>query len=138
MRSALSTLKLRYGHKSPPRESKQASLFLFLTITQEIIPFSVVGSEKTIVVNGSAPEASEPSAPGEDKQELERQRLLDQTSAPSAPPEEPNGIGSGNGNVNGTGHGEPGEGPSAPVFDEDDQLVGGTAHADESLPRYQR
>jgi hypothetical protein len=91
---------------------------------------------QTIVINGSAPEASEPSAPGEDKQELERQRLLDQTSAPSAPPEEPNG--SGTANVNGHAHGEPGEGPSAPVFDEDDQLVGGTAHADESLPRYQR
>jgi hypothetical protein len=99
-------------------------------------PVRSAESLQTIVINGSAPEASEPSAPGEDKQELERQRLLDQTSAPSAPPEEPNG--SGTANVNGHAHGEPGEGPSAPVFDEDDQLVGGTAHADESLPRYQR
>lgn len=81
-------------------------------------------SLQTVVVNGSAAGPSEPSAPGEDKQELERQRLIQQASAPSAPPEEPNG--------------ETGEGPSAPVFDEDDQLVGGTAHADESLPRYQR
>ncbi|KAJ5759056.1 hypothetical protein N7520_006212 [Penicillium odoratum] len=79
-------------------------------------------SLQTVVVNGNAPEPSGPSAPGDDKQELERQRLMQQVSAPSAPPlEESNG-----------------EGPSAPVFDEDDQLVGGTAHADESLPRYQR
>lgn len=94
----------------------------------EGVPHTVRSDEslQTVVVNGTAPETSEPSAPGEDKQELERQRLIDQTSAPSAPPEEPNG------------HGEPGEGPSAPMFDEDDQLVGGTAHADESLPRYQR
>ncbi|KAJ5547611.1 hypothetical protein N7513_004845 [Penicillium frequentans] len=79
-------------------------------------------SLQTVVVNGNVPEPSEPSAPSDDKQELERQRLMQQVSAPSAPPpEESNG-----------------EGPSAPVFDEDDQLVGGTAHADESLPRYQR
>ncbi|KAJ5928734.1 hypothetical protein N7466_007690 [Penicillium verhagenii] len=79
-------------------------------------------SLQTVVVNGSAPEPSESSAQGDDKQELERQRLMQQVSAPSAPPAEENN----------------GEGPSAPVFDEDDQLVGGTAHADESLPRYQR
>jgi hypothetical protein len=78
-------------------------------------------SLQTVVANGGVPEPSEPSGPGDDKLELERQRLMEQVSAPSAPPEESNG-----------------EGPSAPVFDEDDQLVGGTAHADESLPRYQR
>lgn len=94
------------------------------------VPHTVQSAEslQTIVVNGTAPETNEPSAPSEDKQEMERQRLLDQTSAPSAPPAEPNGI----------GHNEAGEGPSAPVFDEDDQLVGGNAHPDESLPRYQR
>lgn len=87
-------------------------------------PHTVRSAEslQTVVVNGNGSEANEPPVPGDDKQELERQRLMEQASAPSAPPpEETNG-----------------EGPSAPVFDEDDQLVGGTAHADESLPRYQR
>lgn len=90
------------------------------------VPHPVQSEEslQTIVVNGHGAGPSEPSAPSEDKQELERQRLMYEASAPSAPPpEEPN---------------ESGEGPSAPTFDEDDQLVGGTAHADESLPRYQR
>lgn len=61
-----------------------------------------------------------PNAPGagDDKQELERQRLMQEASAPT--------------------HGENGEGPSAPVLDDEDQLVGGTAHGDESLPQYQR
>ncbi|KAJ5090903.1 hypothetical protein N7532_009587 [Penicillium argentinense] len=92
------------------------------------VPHTVRSAEslQTVVINGTGEGPSESPAPQEDKQELERQRLMEQTSAPSAPPEEPNG------------HGEAGEGPSAPVFDEDDQLVGGTAHADESLPRYQR
>ncbi|KAJ5580460.1 hypothetical protein N7450_006761 [Penicillium hetheringtonii] len=94
----------------------------------EGVPHTVRSAEslQTVVVNGMASEPSEPSGPSEDKQELERQRLIEQTSAPSAPPGEANG------------HVEAGEGPSAPIFDEDDQLVGGTAHADESLPRYQR
>jgi len=30
------------------------------------------------------------------------------------------------------------EGPSAPILDEDEELVGGRANGDESLPRYQR
>ncbi|KAJ5895061.1 hypothetical protein N7495_006752 [Penicillium taxi] len=84
-------------------------------------------SLQTVIVQNNYAVPSELFPSGEDKQELERQRLIQQASAPSAPgapPEEPNDS--------------PGEGPSAPVFDEDDQLVGGTAHADESLPRYQR
>ncbi|KAJ5301075.1 C4-dicarboxylate transporter/malic acid transport protein [Penicillium atrosanguineum] len=90
------------------------------------IPHAVQSAEslQTIVVNGNGAGPSEPTGPSEDKQELERQRLMYEASAPSAPPpEEPD---------------ESGEGPSAPTFNEDDQLVGGTAHADESLPRYQR
>ncbi|KAJ5579725.1 uncharacterized protein N7459_005710 [Penicillium hispanicum] len=89
------------------------------------MPHTVRSAEslQTVVVNGDPVGHGEPAASAEDKQELERQRLMQQASAPSAPPEEP--------------HTESGEGPSAPVF-EDDQLVGGTAHADESLPRYQR
>jgi hypothetical protein len=76
-------------------------------------------SLQTVVENGTAG-PSEPRV-SDDKQELERHRLEGQASAPQ---EEPNGEGL--------------DRPSAPVFDEDDQLVGGTAHADESLPRYQR
>jgi hypothetical protein len=90
------------------------------------VPHSVQSAEsiQTIVVNGNNAGPSGPSGPSDDKQELERQRLMYEASAPSAPPrEEPS---------------DSGEGPSAPTFDEDDQLVGGTAHADESLPRYQR
>lgn len=85
-------------------------------------PHSVRSAEslQTVVVNGAGP--SEPHVSGDDKQELERHRLQAQASAPQ---DEPSGQ-------------EPSDGPSAPVFDEDDQLVGGTAHADESLPRYQR
>ncbi|KAJ5633602.1 hypothetical protein N7528_001444 [Penicillium herquei] len=93
--------------------------------TADAGPHHVQSAEslQTIVINGTASETGESSStPSEDKQELERQRLMQQASSPSAPPpEEANG-----------------EGPSAPVFDEDDQLVGGMAHADESLPRYQR
>lgn len=85
-------------------------------------PHTVRSAEslQTVVVNGAGP--SEPRVPGDDKQELERHRLQAQASAPQ---DEPSTR-------------EPSDGPSAPVFDEDDQLVGGTAHADESLPRYQR
>ncbi|KAJ6161249.1 hypothetical protein N7470_004645 [Penicillium chermesinum] len=91
--------------------------------SRDPLPYAVRSAEslQTIVVNGNSAEPSAPSAPHEDKQELERQRLMDLASAPREPPTE-----------------DTGEGPSAPVFDEDDQLVGGTAHADESLPRYQR
>lgn len=94
------------------------------------VPHVVQSAESlqtVVVANGHAAGPSEPSAAADDKQELERQRLMQQTSAPGAPPEEENG--------------EPSEAPTAPTapnFDEDDQLVGGTAHADESLPRYQR
>lgn len=66
-----------------------------------------------------------PPSSGDDKQELERQRLMMEASAPEDP-EQPS-----------TG-GPVGGGPSAPVLDEDDELVGVTAHGDESLPRYQR
>lgn len=86
------------------------------------VPPAVRSAESLQTVAGGP---SEPAAPSDDKQELERRRLMQQASAPSAPPL-------------GMTNGESGEGPSAPVFDEDDQLVGGTAHADESLPRYQR
>ncbi|CEJ55640.1 Putative PH response protein PalF [Penicillium brasilianum] len=94
------------------------------------VPHVVQSAESlqtVVVANGHAAGPGEPSAAADDKQELERQRLMQQTSAPGAPPEEENG--------------EPSEAPTAPTapnFDEDDQLVGGTAHADESLPRYQR
>lgn len=85
-------------------------------------PVRSAESLQTIVVNGTPVGPSEPRVSGDDKQELERQRLEEQTSAPL---DEVNGH-------------EPSDEPTAPVFDEDDQLVGGTAHADESLPRYQR
>lgn len=92
-------------------------------------------SLQTVMVNGTSASPNEPARPSDDKQELERQRLMEQASAPtlpSAPPLEETHTDSGE------GPSAPGEGPSAPVFDEDDQLVGGTAYADESLPRYQR
>ncbi|KAJ5676005.1 Arrestin-like N-terminal [Penicillium macrosclerotiorum] len=101
------------------------------------VPQAVRSAEslQTVVINGQAPEPAEASVPGEDKQELERQRLLAEASAPSAPPlEEINGD-SGEGPSTPSA---PVASPTAPVFDEDDQLVGGVAHADESLPRYQR
>lgn len=85
-------------------------------------PHAVRSAEslQTVVANDAGP--SEPRVPADDKQELERHRLQEQASAPQGEPSSQ----------------EPSAGPSAPVFDEDDQLVGGTAHADESLPRYQR
>ncbi|KAJ5583024.1 hypothetical protein N7535_001644 [Penicillium sp. DV-2018c] len=87
-------------------------------------PHAVRSAEslQTVVVNGAAAGPSEPGVSSDDKQELERQRLEAQASAPQDEHQEQES------NVR----------PSAPVFDEDDQLVGGTAHADESLPRYQR
>lgn len=97
---------------------------------EEGVPHAVRSDEslQTVVVNGSSSGPSELRTAGDDKQELERQRLFNEASAPHEEDHE---------EVNGEA-GEAGEGPSAPVFDEDDQLVGGTAHADESLPRYQR
>lgn len=99
------------------------------------VPHSVRSAESlqtVVVANGHVTPAGprESSAAADDKQELERQRLMEQTSAPGAPSAPPADT-----------NGEPSEDPSvptAPNFDEDDQLVGGTAHADESLPRYQR
>ncbi|KAI9931217.1 hypothetical protein ASPWEDRAFT_99934 [Aspergillus wentii DTO 134E9] len=92
------------------------------------IPEALMSAEsvQTIVANQSAAGPSHAVAmPGDDKQELERQRLMMEASAPEDP---------------GASHSEAAvEGPSAPVFtDDDQQLVGGTAHGDESLPRYQR
>ncbi|KAL4970993.1 pH response protein PalF [Aspergillus stella-maris] len=84
-------------------------------------------SVQTVVAGSSSTPIAEPSRPpGEDKQELERQRLMMEASAPSdpdAPPTE-----------------RTGDGPSAPVFhdDDDQQLVGGAANGDELLPQYQR
>lgn len=77
-------------------------------------------SVQTVVptTNGSAPRHP---APSDDKQELERQRLMQQASAPET-----------------TRPDDTGEGPSAPMLDDDDQLVGGTANGDEALPQYQR
>lgn len=94
------------------------------------VPHPVRSAESlqtVVIVNGHVAGPSEFSAVADDKQELERQRLMAQTSAPGASPEESHGERSGDATA-----------PTAPNFDEDDQLVGGTAHADESLPRYQR
>ena len=92
-------------------------------------PRAVMSAEsvQTIVAgrHGAGPSHPPPVSSGDDKQELERQRLMMEASAPEDP-ESSNG-------------GPAGEGPSAPVLNEnDEQLVGGTAHGDESLPRYQR
>ncbi|KAJ5610673.1 hypothetical protein N7510_007392, partial [Penicillium lagena] len=79
-------------------------------------------SMQTVVMNGSAAEPSDPAQP-DDKREMERQRLMHEASAPDEETAE--------------GSASVAE-PSAPTFDEDDQLVGGTAQADESLPVYKR
>lgn len=92
-------------------------------------PRAVMSAEsvQTIVAghHGAEPSQPPPVSSGEDKQELERQRLMMEASAPEDPES--------------SNSGPAGEGPSAPVLNEnDEQLVGGTAHGDESLPRYQR
>ncbi|KAL4895598.1 hypothetical protein BDV59DRAFT_172789 [Aspergillus ambiguus] len=97
--------------------------------TQNGIPPAVMSAEsvQTVVPGTSADMLGESStAPVDDKQELERQRLMMEASAPDE--------------TNGHTHDESGAGPSAPMFHDDDdhQLVGGTAHGDEALPRYQR
>ncbi|KAI2792451.1 pH-response regulator protein palF/RIM8 [Penicillium oxalicum] len=92
-------------------------------------PLRSAESLQTVVLpNGDGVGPSEPTVMADDKLELERQRLLQHTSAPSAPPAASSSSEAG----------EASTAPTAPDFDEDDQLVGGTAHADESLPRYQR
>lgn len=69
-----------------------------------------------------------PPPPEYDKQELERRRLLMETSAPDmeyaeGEPTRTRGV----------------HAPSAPVLDEEDEhIVGGNAQGDESLPRYLR
>ncbi|RAL11080.1 pH response protein PalF [Aspergillus homomorphus CBS 101889] len=83
-------------------------------------------SMQTVVPGSSTMAASEAAQTGDDKQEMERRRLMAQASAPEAPEVAP---------------AEPGDAPTAPVFhddEEDHHLVGGMAHGDESLPRYQR
>ncbi|GAB1212286.1 hypothetical protein ATERTT37_001420 [Aspergillus terreus] len=97
--------------------------------TQNGISPAVMSAEsvQTVVPGSSAAMLGESAtAPVDDKQELERQRLMMEASAPDE--------------MDGGGHGESSAGPSAPVFHDDDdhQLVGGTAHGDEALPRYQR
>ncbi|OOF98286.1 hypothetical protein ASPCADRAFT_205542 [Aspergillus carbonarius ITEM 5010] len=80
-------------------------------------PRAVISAESVQTVVGGTEGAN-----GEDKQELERQRLMTETSAPEV---------------------EAGasDAPTAPVFADDEgdhQLVGSAARGDESLPRYQR
>ncbi|KAL3476969.1 hypothetical protein BJX99DRAFT_133364 [Aspergillus californicus] len=86
-------------------------------------------SVQTVVAGSSStPLAEPPASTGDDKQEMERQRLLMEASAPI----DPDSLQSERATE---------DGPSAPVFhdDEDDQhLVGGAANGDELLPRYQR
>ena len=73
------------------------------------------------LLSGEASLSTSPPG-GDDKQEMERRRLLMETSAPEEPSTEMI--------------------PSAPVLNEDgdehEQIVGGSAEADESLPRYLR
>ncbi|KAL2818505.1 pH-response regulator protein palF/RIM8 [Aspergillus cavernicola] len=86
-------------------------------------------SVQTVVAGSSSTPLDGPSAPtGDDKQELERQRLLIEASAP-VDPDGPHSERAAD------------DGPSAPVFhddDDDQQLFGGAANGDELLPRYQR
>ncbi|KAE8392423.1 hypothetical protein BDV23DRAFT_151208 [Aspergillus alliaceus] len=95
--------------------------------TENADPQALTSAEsvQTVVPGSSTRRPGEPLAPGDDKQELERQRLMMEASAPDETVPLPS---------------RPADGPSAPVFrDEGDhQLVGGNAHGDESLPRYQR
>ncbi|KAH8700284.1 pH response protein PalF [Talaromyces proteolyticus] len=63
----------------------------------------------------------------DDKQELERQRLMTEASAPSSQPE-------GNAHDDGGTHAT----PTAPILDEEDQISNLDAGGGEALPRYQR
>ncbi|KAL5339498.1 hypothetical protein BJX70DRAFT_363846 [Aspergillus crustosus] len=90
--------------------------------------FMSAESVQTVVAGSSSTPVAGPSRPtGEDKQELERQRLMIEASAPDDPD---------------AGHPERADdGPSAPIFhddDDDQQLFGGAANGDELLPRYHR
>ncbi|KAL4817438.1 pH-response regulator protein palF/RIM8 [Aspergillus spinulosporus] len=85
-------------------------------------------SVQTVIAGSSSAPLTGPSRPSdEDKQELERQRLMMEASAPDDPDARHNDRAD--------------DGPSAPIFhddDDDQQLVGGAANGDELLPRYQR
>ncbi|KAL6234511.1 pH-response regulator protein palF/RIM8 [Aspergillus navahoensis] len=85
-------------------------------------------SVQTLIAGSSSAPLTGPSRPSEeDKQELERQRLMMEASAPGGPDAHHNDRAD--------------DGPSAPIFhndDDDQQLVGGAANGDELLPRYQR
>ncbi|KAF9890856.1 ph-response sensor protein [Aspergillus nanangensis] len=107
--------------------------------TQNGVPPAVIsaGSVHTVVAGNSsnsmtaaAAEQSSDVLASDDKQELERQRLMMEASAPDDVD-----------NPLTPSHNNSTEAPSAPVFHDDvhdHQLVGGTAHGDEALPRYQR
>lgn len=103
-----------YHHISPPPPDAHPQAVVSADSVQTVVP-----GPSMVQPNGHAPR------PGDDKQELERQRLMMEASAPEDPELEDGGPSAG-------------DGPSAPVLHEDDELVGGFAHWDESLPRYQR
>ncbi|PYH73368.1 pH response protein PalF [Aspergillus vadensis CBS 113365] len=98
--------------------------------TENGTPRAVISAEsvQTVVPGSSAAGASGSEPPGEDKQELERQRLMTEVSAPD--------------DVEVTeAPGRSTDAPTAPVFHDDEgdhQLVGSAARGDEALPRYQR
>ncbi|KAL4978697.1 pH-response regulator protein palF/RIM8 [Aspergillus desertorum] len=85
-------------------------------------------SVQTVIAGSSSAPLTGSSMLGEeDKQELERRRLMMEASAPDGP----------DAHINNRAD----DGPSAPIFHDDDgdqQLVGGAANGDELLPRYQR
>lgn len=94
-------------------------------------PLSSALSVETIVPGPSSAGPSEPppargevQSHGDDKQELERQRLMMEASAPDPAPcgstPAANAV------------------PSAPVLDEEDQIISLDGGGDEALPRYQR
>lgn len=114
-----------YHHvlSGPVRENGIPPAVMSAESVQTIVP----GQHGHHFMDGpSAPPVSTPIH-GDDKLELERQRLMMEASAPEDPESSHH--------VNGA---PVEEGPSAPVLDEDEELVGGRANGDESLPRYQR
>lgn len=93
------------------------------------LPEQLHPSTLPIIPNGVSTAPGEPAGAGSgsggyDKQELERQRLMAEASAPD--------MLSYDGDLGLAASGQ----PSAPVLDEED--IVGTAHGDELLPRYQR